>query len=155
MNKKAYILIGAPGSGKSTWGKDLIAKDPSVVRLCPDDFRAQFGTGEGDQSVSAQAFEATRNGMKEALKNGNNVLIDATNMYRKTRGDFVRIAQFGNAKTIAVVFEATKEILLERNKMRGAAGGRDVPEFVIDNMLRKYETPTTQEFDEVIFISKV
>jgi predicted kinase len=155
MSVEAYILIGAPGSGKSTWGKNFVEKNPEVVRLCPDDFRAKFGTGEDDQSVSAQAFGATRYGMEEALRAGKSVVIDATNMYRKTRKDFIKIAKAHNATTVAVVFEATKETLLERNASRGAAGGRNVPEDVIDRMLGRYERPNELEFDRLNFVTKV
>lgn len=154
-NLEAILLIGAPGSGKSTWGYSYIIENPDVVRLCPDDFRAKFGTGESDQSVSAKAFGATRSGMVDALKNGKSVVIDATNMYRKTRKDFLDIAKRYSAKTIAIVFEANKSLLLERNKTRGAAGGRNVPEHVIDSMLSKYQVPDNTEFDEVKFITKL
>lgn len=155
MTQFAHILIGAPGSGKSTWGMDFVAKNPDVVRLCPDEFRAKFGTGEDDQSVSAQAFSATRYGMEEALRAGKSVVIDATNMYRKTRKDFLKIAKAYNATTVAVVFEATKETLLERNAKRGAAGGRNVPEDVIDRMLGRYERPNELEFDRLNFVTKL
>jgi len=151
----AYILIGAPGSGKSTYGKNMVAENPAIVRLCPDEFRAKFGWGEGDQSVSAQAFSATRHGMRDALASKKDVLIDATNMYAKARKDFIYIAKEFNAKTIAIVFEADKNTLMLRNKLRGEAGGRNVPEDVIDRMLERYQRPTELEFDEVQFITKL
>jgi predicted kinase len=123
--------------------------------LCPDDFRRKFGADSNDQSVSPQAFGATRYGMEEALRAGKPVVIDATNMYRKARKDFLKIAKANNASTVGVVFEATKETLLERNASRGAAGGRNVPEDVIDRMLGRYERPTELEFDRLIFVTKV
>lgn len=126
-----------------------------MVRLCPDDFRAKFGTGEDDQSVSAQAFGATRYGMEDALRNGKSVIIDATNMYRKTRKDFIKIAERFGATTIAVVFEAAKDTLLERNAKRGREGGRNVPEDIIDRMLGRYERPTELEFNQVNFVTKL
>lgn len=152
---KAYILIGAPGSGKSTWGKQFVKDNPDVIRLCPDDFRAQFGWGEGDQSVSPQAFAATRSGMESALAKGQDVLIDATSMYRKSRKDFLAIANKYTATKIAVVFEATRDTLIERNAARGAGGGRNVPIDVIDRMINNYEVPTHADFDEIKFISKI
>jgi len=152
---KSYILIGSPGSGKSTWGKNMIEVNPDVTRLCPDDFRAKFGSGEGDQTVSHQAFSATKSGMKDALSNGKSVLIDATNMYRKTRKDFIDIAKSYNAETIAIVFEVDRETLIDRNQKRGENGGRNVPVHVIDNMLSKYQRPTHEEFDVIKFISKI
>jgi protein phosphatase len=150
----AILLVGAPGSGKSTWGKHH-AESRGFVRLCPDEFRALFGTGEDDQSVSARAFGATRGGMDNALAEGKSVLIDATNMSKKRRKEFLVIAKKHKVNTMAVVFEATKELLLTRNHTRGKLGGRNVPEFVIDRMLENYERPTKMEFDEVMFVTKV
>lgn len=152
---KAYILVGAPGSGKSTWGKNFVTNNPGVVRLCPDEFRAKFGTGEGDQTVSAKAFAATREGMENALASGKDVLIDATSMHHKSRKDFLTISKKYNATKIAVVFEATRETLIERNRKRGEEGGRVVPDDVIDRMLGNYQVPTHADFDEVVFISKL
>lgn len=154
-NMNVYILIGAPGSGKSTWGKKFEIDNPGIVRLCPDEFRAKFGWGEGDQSVSAQAFAATRDGMDAALAAGKSVIIDATSMHRKSRKDFLTIAKKYNTTKIAVVFEVTRETLIERNKKRGQDGGRIVPDDVIDRMLNNYEIPTHVDFDEIRFISKL
>ena len=156
MNKhNVYVCVGAPGSGKSTWSKQFVADNPTVVRLCPDEFRAQFGTGEGDQTVSAKAFAATREGMDAALASGKDVLIDATNMHHKGRKEILAIAKKYNANKIAVVFEATRQTLIERNQRRGAEGGRAVPDDVIDRMLSNYQVPTHSDFDEIQFISRV
>jgi predicted kinase len=151
----AYILVGAPGSGKSTWGKKFVADHPYVVRICPDEFRAKFGTGENDQTVSAKAFAETRKYMDFALSAGLSVIIDATNMHHKGRKDFLSIAKSHNANKIAVVFEATRETLIERNQKRGNEGGRVVPDDVIDRMLGNYQVPTHADFDEVRFITKL
>lgn len=151
---KVYLCVGCPGSGKTTWSKQFISGKPEVVRLCPDEFRAKFGWGEADQSVSSQAFAATRSGMEQALSDGKDVLIDATSMHRKSRKDFIAIADKYKANKIAIVFEATRDTLIERNKLRGESGGRMVPTDVIDRMINNYETPTKSEFNTVIFISK-
>jgi predicted kinase len=149
---KVYLLVGAPGCGKSTWAKEMVEKDSLIVLLCPDTFRARFGTSEGDQSVSAKAFEATRYGLDAALADGKDVIVDATNMYKKARKQFLDIARKYLADTEAVVFEVDRDTLLERNKTRGEKGGRNVPVEVIDNMLAKYQKPDLDEFDTVTFI---
>lgn len=151
-NLIVWLLVGAPGSGKSTWGKNMVQVNPEVIRLCPDEFRAKLGWGEGDQSVSALAFETVKREMGKALDEGKSVLIDATNMYRKARKDFLNIAKGREAKTIAVVFECSKETLMQRNEKRGKEGGRIVPEDVIDRMLGRYERPDEIEFDKVTFV---
>jgi predicted kinase len=148
-----YLTVGAPGSGKSTVSKKF-AEDNALVRLCPDEFRAIFGFGEGDQSVSWRAFSETKAKMRSALLHGTSVIIDATNMYRKSRKDFLDIAKAYNAKTIAMVFEHSREVLIERIKQRVSAGGLDVPGEIVDNMLSRYQRPDCSEFDEVILIEK-
>ena len=153
-NNVVILLVGCPGSGKSTWGRSY-ADRMGIVRLCPDEFRAKLGTGEDDQTVSPQAFGMTRSAMKNALELGQSVMIDATNMYKSTRKQFLDIAHKYNIKTMAVVFEVDKEILLKRNRKRGKAGGRNVPEDIIDMMLAKYQRPDKTEFNEILYITKV
>lgn len=153
-SNKVYLLCGAPGAGKTTFGKAL-SKSENAVRICPDEIRAEIGTGEGDQSVSGRAFMIARERMETALKDNKHVIIDATNMHRKGRKEFLEIAKKYLAITTALVFECTKETLVERNRKRGEQGGRTVPEEIIDIMIQKYQRPDTIEFDKVQFVSKL
>ncbi|HOS16038.1 MAG TPA: ATP-binding protein [Bacteroidales bacterium] len=153
---KAWIMIGAPGSGKTTHAKNMIKNNKGpIVRICPDDNRRALSGDSNDQSVSAHAFEMARSQMRQALDEKNSVIFDATNMYPKTRKDFISIARTRGAETIAVVFECDKQTLLDRNARRGANGGRNVGEEVIDRMLSRYQRPTEDEFDTVIFVNKL
>jgi len=145
-------MVGAPGSGKSTWAEKFEQEHPDVILLCPDKARAMFGTGESDQSVSAVAFDYVRRQAEKMLGAGANVIIDATGMYRKARKQWIDIANKFGVKKIAAVFERDKNLLMQRNQERGAKGGRNVPEHVIDNMLSRYERPDTLEFDEIEFL---
>ena len=154
MKNNVYLLVGAPGSGKTTYGKTL-AEKPNTVRVCPDEFRAKFGTGEGDQSVSALAFSATKQGMSDALDAGKDVVVDATNMYKKSRKDFINIARGRGATITAVVFELSREALIERVAKRVSEGGRNVPDDVIDRMIARYERPDELELDKVEFVCKL
>ena len=135
------ITIGAPGSGKSTWAKNK----EGYVYLSTDAARAELGTGENDQSVSSQAFELIRNRLSENLQRGNDVIIDATNMYVKARNQFIDICQKYDANVHAIVFKLDKNELMKRNTERGLKGGRCVPENVIDSMLNRYAEPTFEE----------
>lgn len=149
-----WILVGAPGSGKSTFGKVLVEGDSNIVRICPDDNRRAIGGDSNNQAVSYPAFCMAKDQMRKALDEGKCVVFDATNMYRKARKDFINIARGRGAKVIAQVFECTKATLLARNAKRGAEGGRNVSEKVIDDMLAKYQCPEVPEFDEVNFVHK-
>lgn len=150
-----WIMVGAPGSGKSTFANTLIEGDANIVKVCPDDNRRALSGDSNNQSVSPQAFAMAKSQVGRALDAGKNVIFDATNMYRKTRKDFINIARSRGAQVIAMVCECDKATLLARNAKRGAQGGRNVSEEVIDKMLARYERPDETEFDKVTFISKI
>lgn len=150
-----WITIGAPGSGKSTWSKKLLDGRTDIVRVCPDDNRRAICGDSNNQAVSYPAFCMAKDQMRNALATGKNVVFDATNMYRKARKDFINMARGKGAKTVAVVFECTKETLIARNAKRAAEGGRKVGEKVIDDMLARYQRPEIPEFDELLFIHKI
>ena len=77
---KLLILVGAPGSGKSTFARYFIRTEDNWVRVNRDDFRLmQFG-----DSLMSPFYEERITKMVEAsvialLKNRTNVIIDATN----------------------------------------------------------------------------
>jgi len=144
----AVIMIGAPGSGKSTWAEKF-AKDNGYTYLSSDRNRARVGRGEDDQQASARAFALLKEEMGAALDSGENVVVDACFMAKKARRDFINIARGRGAHLRAVSFELPRDMILKRNSSRP----RVVPTFVIDRMLGNYEKPETPEFDEVTIIN--
>lgn len=142
------VLVGAPGSGKTTYRKSCLG----FVTICPDEIRGEIGGSEDNQSVSSQAFTIARERCEAALVKKQSVIIDATNMYRQARKQWLKLAEDYGVQAEAVVFLANKQTLLDRNLKRGSDGGRNVPEFVIDSMLSKYQVPTLSEgFTKIIF----
>jgi len=147
-----YIAVGLPGSGKSTYAKNFI-KDKDIEYLSSDELRAVFGKGEDDQTVTPLVFGHIKRKVDEFLKDGKNVLVDATSVNRRERADYITTAKKYGAKVVVLVFKMDRQGLIDRNKKRGEQGGRVVPDWVIDKMLTKYEEPSTSEgIDEVIYV---
>jgi len=138
------MTVGAPASGKSTYSKKY-AIDNNFVYLSTDEARAKFGYGESDQSVSKIAFDYVKKRVMEELEKGNNVLIDATSMYRKARKFFLRDIN-KNINKICFLFEVDREELIKRDSNRP----RTVGVGVIDMMLNKYQPPTLEEYNKII-----
>jgi predicted kinase len=152
MKQKMILMIGAAGSGKSTWA-EVYAKKNSIPIVSTDRIRGEIGKDESDQSVSAAAFDIARLRVKNIIQSGQSVIVDATNMYKKARRGFLDIVALNpNVEKVAIVFELSKNELLNRNTQRHLKGGRNVPEHVIDSMLSKYQRPDRTEFDSISFI---
>jgi len=154
-----YLTIGAPGSGKTTVAKELLKnsflnpKNRPLHYLSSDELRAQLGKDENDQSVTPQVFDHIKKKVVEYLESGDSVLIDATNINKKDRKYYIDTAKRNNVKVVGFVCHATKDELIERNVKRGESGGRNVPVWVIEKMLNKYDPPTTEEgFDQIIYV---
>jgi predicted kinase len=152
MNNTIYITVGLPGSGKSTYAKNFI-KGKDIEYLSSDELRAVFGKSEDDQTVTPLVFGHIKKKVDEYLKNGKNVLVDATSVNRKERSDYINTAKKYDAKVVALVFKMDRAGLIERNQKRGSEGGRVVPDWVIDKMLAKFEEPSHSEgIDIMIYV---
>ena len=146
QTQKLILAVGAPASGKSTISKKYAEKN-GMVYLSTDEARAKFGSGEEDQSVSNIAFDYVKKKMREGLSMGKSVLIDATNMNKSSRHEFLKDVP-SKVKKIAMVFEVPRDELIRRDSARSRTVGIEV----IDHFLNKYEKPTTEEFDQVIMM---
>ena len=147
-----YITVGLPGSGKSTYVKNFI-KNKDIEYLSSDSLRAVYGKSEEDQTVTPLVFGHIKRKVDEFLKDGKNVLVDATSVNRKERSDYINTAKKYGAKVVAIVFKMDRQGLIDRNKKRGEEGGRVVPDWVIDKMLAKFEEPSYDEgIDVMIYV---
>ena len=152
MNNTLYITVGLPGSGKSTYAKEFI-KGKEIEYLSSDSLRAVFGKSEEDQTVTPLVFGHIKRKVDELLKDGKNVMVDATSVNRKERSDYISTAKKYGAKVVAIVFKMDRQGLIDRNKKRGEQGGRVVPDWVIDKMLNKFEDPSYSEgIDVMIYV---
>ena len=141
------ILSGCPGAGKSTWGKKF-SIDSGVVYVSTDEIRKELSGDESNQSVSANAFAIARRRVSNALSIGKSVMIDATNVNKKARKDWIDLGKTHNAYIVAVAFEVSKAELIKRDTNRE----RHVGEEIITRFFDKYERPSTEEMIDKIIV---
>jgi predicted kinase len=94
---KVFLTVGIPGSGKSTWAKAEVAKDPNNwVRINNDDLRAMMN-GSVYSADYEKMITDTRNYLiRDSLKRGKNVIIDNLNLNRRHFDTVCEIAKSVN-----------------------------------------------------------
>jgi len=82
-NLQILILVGAPGSGKSTFARYFLRTEENWLRLCRDDFRTmQFASGNLSPHEERLIAEITDSAIEALLLRRSNVLLDATHCRR-------------------------------------------------------------------------
>jgi len=123
------LTCGIPASGKSTWAKEEVAKDPNNwSRINNDDIRAMLN-GSVYSADYEKLVSSTRNFLiKEILCKNKNVIIDNLNINKNHFDDVVAIAKSLN-KDIEVsekIFYIELEKAIERDSKRAAKVGEAV-----------------------------
>lgn len=134
-----WLMIGLPGSGKSTWAHQFVAGPVPVLWVSTDAIRAQrYGHaavqgnwGEVWAEVQHQFHQGVTQTRQGRL---GGVLYDATNTRRRARKDVIKAARrIGFGRILAVWLDVPVECCLSRNRQRS----RQVPEAVIQTMARQ------------------
>jgi predicted kinase len=131
------LLVGLPGSGKSTW-----IANRGAVALSSDAIRQLLADDATDQSIHARVFATLRYLLRQRLAIGRPVTyIDATHLTRAERKPYAQIAAWYGADLEAVYFDVPAEVCIERNRGRE----RIVPEEAIRAMAEKLRPPSLDE----------
>ncbi len=143
------LLVGIPGSGKSTFVASN--KKENQVVLSSDAIRKELLSGEEDQSNNKLIFATLYARAREFLLQGKDVVLDATNISvferKRVLSNFVDL----HLKRVAVVFETPVEVCVERDAKRDRTVGRDV----IEKYVKRYQKPSKREgFDEIVFVKQ-
>lgn len=153
------VLIGLPGSGKSTWRDNMVANSPdSYVVISSDDELERMADHEGISYSEAwkkyigKSTAISKQKFREAVNKGENIIWDQTNLSPKKRRGILNQVPKAYKKT-AISFEVTSEELNQRLAKREQETGKYISPKVIKDMARSYQPPTKEEgFDNVMFV---
>lgn len=154
-----HILVGLPGSGKSTWRHAFVAENPDVCVLSTDDRIDAWAQERGLTYTEAfpqapmKEFEtAIREEFQDAVASRRSVLVDRTNLSCKSRARFLSSLP-KPYRRVAVVFDVPDDVLARRLDERARLTGKFIPEHVISTMKASFEMPDITEFDQIISVS--
>jgi len=143
-NLHFIMLIGLPGSGKSTYVKKLTDSLITYDVHSSDAIRGELYGDENCQDNPSIIFEEMFKRTVNSLNNKRNVIYDATNINRKKRIELLTNLNKevkNKFDKIAVVVYAD----LETCKLRNSLRERKVPNQVIDRMIMNFELPVKGE----------
>lgn len=129
------ILRGVPGCGKSTFAHQWLKEGERRARVNRDDIRMQFfgkETGVDEDMVTKIEHQQ----VDTLLKSGYSVVVDDTNIRFQYISAFVKIAAKHGVPVAVKEFDVDLATAYAQNARRAAAGGRDVPEHVIEKMYK-------------------
>lgn len=135
------VLVGQIASGKSTWAKqhyyNFFRVDGDTLKTSPKIVKA----------------------MKAALDQGQNVIVDATNVTLERRKDILDECRRRMIKAYAVVFKIPLNVCMQRRTSREAgrlASGQAVahiPDVAFYTMNKKYVEPNpTEGFEAIVYV---
>jgi len=134
-----------PGSGKSTW----VARQ-GTTPVSSDEVRRMVADDAGIQTIHRLVFATVRHLVRQRIATGCKVTyIDATNLTRRERRQYVKLAGLHGCDIEAVLFDVPLEVCLERNRGRN----RVVPEDAMREMSRRLVPPSLEEgFDKITIL---
>ena len=142
------IMIGIPGSGKSNYAKKCLIND-NTEYLSSDGIRIEL-YGFEDQTHNDVVFETMKKRTLNALKDGKDVIYDATNLSKKRRSGIISEARKLGAQINAYLCCTPINIILERNITRVE---RQLPWDKLVKMIQSIEPPMYYEgFDNIYLI---
>ena len=153
-----HMLVGLPGSGKSTLKQNILkdiryvdyyvySTDSYIEGLAfryNKPYNELFGKSI-DMATKISNFEVSL-----AIEDGQDVIWDQTNLSVMSRAK--KMSRFGpNYKKIAYFLDTSWVTVLSRNESRSP--GRKINQKIIESMYKDFQMPSVDEgFDEVIII---
>jgi predicted kinase len=153
--REVICMVGLPCTGKSRYmnmfmianaqegGWEILSRDEIVLEVGKeagfDTYDAAF-KGANQDEVNAR-FDKRR---RKLIKEGKNVIVDMTNMGRKSRKR--NLQGFKGYRKSAVVTMTPIEEIHKRNEARE---GKTIPDKVFERMITSFQPPLYDEFDEI------
>ncbi len=109
------VLIGASGSGKSTFARQHFLPTETISS---DACRALVSDDENNQAATKDAFDVLHFIAAKRLAAGRLTVVDATNVQAEARRPLVALARQYHCLPVAIVFDLPEGVCQERNRAR-------------------------------------
>lgn len=150
MKPTLYMMVGLPGSGKSTYANKYLKHEPSPNDMFPrnrcvvhssDAIRAELFGDESSQEDNAKVFQVLHKRIREDLRNGVSVVYDACNIHKRRRIEFIQSLNEIECEKICCCIVTPFDICFDRQEGRN----RQVPLEIIEGMYTHWTPPHESE----------
>lgn len=138
---KLLMMVGISGSGKSTIAQALSQGGATIVSS--DAIREELWGDANNQQSPGVVFDAMNRKTKELLKNGEDVIYDATNLNLKRRQSLLHQLRsaISNLTTECHLVVAEPQRCIDNQLLRE----RQVPEYAVKRQLASFQMPDMTE----------
>jgi predicted kinase len=147
----AYVMVGAPGAGKSTYAEKLAQTENAHV-ICGDNVRAELYGSAEIQGNWVEIWDRIDELVSESC--GMSVILDGTHYRKDYREEAIALLRsYGYQKVEAVIVNPSLATCLARNFSRP---DRNVPDYVVKEMHEKLQRSLkdiySEDFDRFDFV---
>lgn len=154
MSSHLYVMVGAPGSGKSTWirkNMKTLFKESMCLYVSRDVIRYNM-LGDTDEYFSheREVFNEMIYQIVDGLKQGLSVFADASHLNHASRAKLINAINkhYTDYDVRFVFFDTCLATCIKRNAQR--TGRALVPESVVGQMFGNMTVPTIGEFPNCV-----
>lgn len=126
--KRLVLLVGIPGSGKTTLAQRFISR--GYQWICADEIRRELWGDAIEQKEKEKVFEIFDQRLDDLFNQGADIVVDNTNINPKNRAPILRRAAAAGYTDVQLwVLDVPLELCLQRNRERQ----RNVPDEIVAN----------------------
>ena len=140
-----YLMVGAPGSGKSTYARKFSEEHGSGIKIISRDVIRFSMVKDGSPYFSKEkaVFKEFIREINEGLDEGD-VIADATHINEVSRMKVIKRIDMSKCKLSCIVLLTDEPIAIKRNHLR--EGRARVPDSVISENYARFTHPKTDKF---------
>ena len=147
----AYVMVGAPGSGKSTYAAKLAQTENAVI-ISGDDIRSELYGSAEIQGNWGEIWECIEEQVSDSC--GMPVILDGTHYRKDYRQEAITLLRsYGYTTVEAIVMDASLPTCIARNFSRIE---RSVPDYIVtamhEKLQRSLEKIFEEDFDRLSFV---